>query len=48
MFIGVKMLGSSYFEIPTVYALVTIVVVLAISVALSLVIRSPETASAAE
>ncbi len=34
-FVGVKMLGANYFEIPTAYALGVIVAVLAASVALS-------------
>lgn len=38
MFIGVKMLTANFFEIPTVYALGVIVVVLAGSVALSMMI----------
>lgn len=39
MFIGVKMLGANYFEIPTAYALAVIVIVIAGSVALSLMTR---------
>jgi tellurite resistance protein TerC len=38
-FIGVKMLGVNYFEIPTAYALGVVVVVLAGSIALSVMIR---------
>jgi len=38
-FIGVKMLWANYFEIPTAYALGVVVIVLAGSVALSVVIR---------
>ncbi len=47
-FIGVKMLGVNYFEIPTAYALGVIVGVLAGSVALSVVTRPRERARAAE
>ncbi len=47
-FIGVKMLGANYFEIPTMYALGVIVVVLAGSVALSLLLRTSENAKTAE
>lgn len=47
-FIGVKMLAANYFEIPTVYALAVIVVVLAGSVALSLLTRPCERAKAVE
>jgi tellurite resistance protein TerC len=47
-FIGVKMIGANYFEIPTAYALGVIVVVLAVSIALSAIIRPPETAKSAE
>ncbi len=47
-FIGVKMLGANYFEIPTAYALGVIVVVLAGSVALSMIMRPPERAKTAE
>ncbi len=39
VFIGAKMLASNYLEIPTVYALGTIVGVLALSVILSIVIK---------
>jgi tellurite resistance protein TerC len=48
MFIGVKMLAASYFEIPTVYALAVIVIVLAGSVVLSIVIRPKISAENAE
>jgi tellurite resistance protein TerC len=48
MFIGVKMLGANYFEIPTAYALSVIVAVLAASVALSVMIKPRESASKAE
>jgi tellurite resistance protein TerC len=48
MFIGVKMLGANYFEIPTAYALGVIIVVLAASVALSVMIRPKASARAAE
>lgn len=47
-FIGIKMLGANYFEIPTAYALGVIVAVLAGSVLLSLIMRPPERAKAAE
>ncbi len=47
-FIGIKMLGANYFEIPTAYALGVIVVVLAGSVALSMIIRPSERAKATE
>ena len=40
MFIGMKMLGANYFEIPTAYALGVIVAVLAATVALSVMTRS--------
>jgi tellurite resistance protein TerC len=45
MFIGVKMLGANYFEIPTAYALGVIVAVLAASVALSVMTKPKESAS---
>jgi len=48
MFIGVKMLGANYLEIPTAWALGVIVAVLAASVALSIATRPHEAASAAE
>jgi tellurite resistance protein TerC len=48
MFIGVKMLGANYFEIPTAWALGVIVAVLAASVALSIATRPNQAASAAE
>jgi tellurite resistance protein TerC len=44
MLIGVKMLGSNYFEIPTVYTLCLILAALACSVLYSLRKRSSETA----
>jgi tellurite resistance protein TerC len=48
MFIGVKMLAANYFEIPTAYALCVIVLVLAASVALSMVIKPKPGARIAE
>ncbi len=48
MFIGVKMLGANYFEIPTVWALGVIVAVLAGSVVLSVLIRPKELRNAGE
>jgi tellurite resistance protein TerC len=45
MFIGVKMLTTNYFEIPTAYALGVIVAVLAGSVALSMMIPTRERAA---
>ncbi len=47
-FIGIKMLGANYFEIPTAYALGVIVVVLAGSVALSVITRPSVRAKASE
>jgi tellurite resistance protein TerC len=48
MFIGVKMLGANYFEVPTAYALGVIVAVLVTSVALSVVIKPKASATIAE
>ncbi len=48
VFIGVKMLGANYFEIPTVYALGTIIGVLALSVVLSLFVKPKQNARTAE
>ena len=48
MFIGVKMLGANYFEIPTAYALGFIVAVLAASVALSIMTRPAASVNTAE
>jgi tellurite resistance protein TerC len=48
MFIGVKMLGANYFEIPTAYALAVIVTVLAASVVLSLMTRPRHGSESAE
>jgi hypothetical protein len=48
MFIGVKMLGANYFDIPTSYALGVIVLVLAASVALSVMIKPKQSAQIAE
>ncbi len=47
-FIGVKMLGANYFEIPTSYALGVIVAVLAGSITLSVITRPSERAKASE
>ncbi|MGA3127877.1 MAG: TerC family protein [Candidatus Korobacteraceae bacterium] len=47
-FIGIKMLGASYFEIPTAYALGLIVVVLAGSVVLSIMTRPAASVNTAE
>jgi tellurite resistance protein TerC len=47
-FIGIKMLAANYFEIPTVYALGFIVLVLAGSVLLSVAIKPRESANSAE
>jgi tellurite resistance protein TerC len=48
IFIGVKMLGANYFEIPTAYALGIIVAVLATTIALSVVTKPKERAPIAE
>lgn len=48
IFIGVKMLGANYFEVPTAYALGVIVAVLATSIALSVLIKPKESATIAE
>ncbi|HVJ05814.1 MAG TPA: TerC family protein [Candidatus Saccharimonadales bacterium] len=48
VFIGVKMLAANYFEIPTVYALGTIVGVLALSVVLSLFVKPRQNARTAQ
>jgi tellurite resistance protein TerC len=48
MFIGAKMLAANYFAVPTVYALTVIVVVLAGSIALSMIMRPRKSANAAE
>jgi tellurite resistance protein TerC len=48
MFIGVKMLGANYLDIPTIYALGAIVAVLAASVLLSIVTRPREGVESAE
>lgn len=47
-FIGVKMLWANYFEIPTAYALGVVVVVLAGSIALSVITRPPVSAKSTE
>jgi tellurite resistance protein TerC len=47
-FIGVKMLAANYVEIPTLYALGFIVVVLAASVVLSIAIKPRQSTTAAE
>jgi tellurite resistance protein TerC len=47
-FIGIKMLAANYIQIPTAYALAFIVVVLAASVALSVIIKPRESTGEAE